>query len=80
MKNKANKNKRKVQPYSIGKQIPFLLSLNRKDKLSIFLGAGISSSCGLPDWNSLLKIKGAEHLKFVTQGYQPIELVGWAEQ
>lgn len=45
---------KKIQPYSIEKQISFLFSLNRKDKLSIFLGAGISVGCGLPDWNSLL--------------------------
>lgn len=29
--------------------------MNRKDKLSIFLGAGISVSCGLPDWDSSLE-------------------------
>lgn len=54
--NKKSKDKKakRVQPYSIEKQIPHLKGLNRKDKMSIFLGAGISVSCGLPDWNSLL--------------------------
>lgn len=51
---KSKKAVRKLQPYSIEKQIPHLKGLNRKDKLSIFLGAGISVSCGLPDWSSLL--------------------------
>lgn len=52
---KNNKNKeKKAQPYSIEKQVPHLKGLNRKDRLSIFLGAGISVSCGLPDWDSLL--------------------------
>jgi len=44
----------KVQPFSIKQQIPFLKELNSKDKLSIFLGAGISVSCGLPDWSALI--------------------------
>jgi hypothetical protein len=54
--NKKNKNNKvkKAQPYSIEKQVPHLKGLNRKNKLSIFLGAGISVSCGLPDWDSLL--------------------------
>lgn len=50
-----NKKAKKVQPYSIEKQVPHLKGLNRKDKLSIFLGAGISVSCGLPDWDSSLE-------------------------
>ena len=55
MKKKNKKNKlKKVQPYSIEKQIPFIKRLNSKDKLSIFLGAGVSVSCGLPDWGALL--------------------------
>lgn len=47
---------KKFQPYSIEKQVPYLKGLNRKDRLSIFLGAGISVSCGLPDWDNLLNI------------------------
>ncbi len=54
-KNNKNKKAKKVQPYSIEKQVPHLKGLNRKEKLSIFLGAGISVSCGLPDWDSLLE-------------------------
>lgn len=59
MKRETKKNKREIQPYSIKEQIPYLLRLNRKEKLSIFLGAGISASCGLPDWNSLLNSLGS---------------------
>lgn len=68
-KKKYKNNKiKKVQPYSIEEQIPILKGLNRKDKLSIFLGAGISVSCGLPDWSSLLDtlksliVSNGEHL------------------
>jgi len=35
--------------------ISYLKRLNHKDRLSIFLGAGISVSCGLPDWSTLLE-------------------------
>ncbi|MFJ5537598.1 SIR2 family protein [Vreelandella titanicae] len=51
---KSKKKKRRIQPYTIEKQAPHLKGLNRKGKLSIFLGAGISVSCGLPDWGGLL--------------------------
>ena len=51
---KPKKKKRNNQPYTIEKQVPNLKGLNRKGKLSIFLGAGISVSCGLPDWGALL--------------------------
>jgi NAD-dependent SIR2 family protein deacetylase len=55
VKNKNKKsNTKKVELYSLEKQVPHLTGLNRKDKLSIFLGAGISVSCGLPDWTTLL--------------------------
>ncbi len=54
-KKKKDKKTKKLQLYSIEKQVPYLKGLNRKDKLSIFLGAGISVSCGLPDWDSLLE-------------------------
>lgn len=65
MKKKNKKNKiKKVQPYSIEKQIPLIKRLNSKDKLSIFLGAGVSVSCGLPDWVSLL-----DRLKMAINNY-----------
>lgn len=48
------KKKKKYQPFSIEKQIPFLSALNRNNKLALFLGAGVSKGCGLPDWESLL--------------------------
>lgn len=57
-KNKKNNNNNKAensQLYSIKMQISYLKRLNRKDRLSIFLGAGISVSCGLPDWDTLLE-------------------------
>jgi len=54
VKNKQYK-KRKYQPFSISEQVPYLLKLNKKEKLALFLGAGISSSCGLPDWSTLLE-------------------------
>jgi NAD-dependent SIR2 family protein deacetylase len=54
VKKKTKKSKRKIQPYSLERQIPHLLGLNNKEKLSIFVGAGISASCGLPDWACLL--------------------------
>lgn len=52
MKKKKQKTKR-LQPFSIERQIPWLEELNRRDQLSIFVGAGISASCGLPDWDAL---------------------------
>ncbi len=52
MKKKKQKTKR-LQPFSIERQIPWLEEFNRRDQLSIFVGAGISASCGLPDWDAL---------------------------
>jgi hypothetical protein len=63
-KNKKNNKVKKIQPYSIEKQVRILKWLNRKDKVSIFLGAGISVSCGLPNWDNLL-----DTLKSVIEAY-----------
>lgn len=54
------KTKNKRQPYSINQQISFLGNLNRNDKVSIFLGAGISASCGLPLWDPLTNLISLE--------------------
>jgi NAD-dependent SIR2 family protein deacetylase len=51
---KSTKKKKRIQQYSIENQLPNLKGLNRKDKLVLFLGAGVSVSCGLPDWSALL--------------------------
>lgn len=54
MRRREKPKEKNIQPYTIEKQVPHLKGLNRKGKLSIFLGAGISVSCGLPDWETLL--------------------------
>ena len=47
--------KKKDQRYTYDEQILHLRRLNKSGKLAIFLGAGISSGCGLPTWKDLLK-------------------------
>ncbi|WP_338590277.1 SIR2 family protein [Shewanella khirikhana] len=55
MKNSKNKKKlARAQPYDLKDQIKKLLELNKKNKLNVFVGAGVSVSCGLPDWAKLL--------------------------
>lgn len=50
--------KKKRKGFSLEDQIKHLGILNKRGKLGLFIGAGVSSGCGLPDWNSLLeKIK-----------------------
>lgn len=41
------------QKYSQDEQLAYLLKLNRARSLAAFIGAGISVSCGLPDWGAL---------------------------
>lgn len=60
------KKQRRNQPFSIKEQLPFLRSLNKREKLSLFLGAGISASCGLPDWKTLLDCLKS---KLIQEGY-----------
>ncbi len=60
MKKKSKKNNKNYLPYPTRVQLSRLRKLNRKDKLSIFLGAGISTSCGLPDLASLNRLLETE--------------------
>lgn len=46
--------KKKYQPYSYLEQVLHLRALNKKGRLALFLGAGISAGCGLPAWKDLL--------------------------
>lgn len=41
------------QRYSFEEQIAYLRRLNKRGKFSAFIGAGVSASCGLPDWKTL---------------------------
>ncbi|GAB3225082.1 SIR2 family protein [Pseudaeromonas pectinilytica] len=54
LKNKQPKKTTNIQPFELNEQTNKLFHLNNRNKLNIFLGAGISASCGLPDWSELL--------------------------
>ncbi|WP_162173038.1 DUF1889 family protein [Thiomicrospira pelophila] len=56
MKRTKRKDQKKVHVLEYEKQLTQLLGFNRQRKLSFFLGAGISTSCGLPDWKQLLDL------------------------
>ena len=43
------------QKFSYDEQIRYLRALNKRGQLAAFIGAGVSVSCGLPDWDSLRK-------------------------
>ncbi|EKO3388345.1 SIR2 family protein [Vibrio fluvialis] len=51
---KLDKKVVKIQPFDLKAQTNKLFSLNKEDKLNVFVGAGVSASCGLPDWGTLL--------------------------
>jgi hypothetical protein len=40
--------------YSRAEQVGHLRSLNSRDRLAIFVGAGVSFGCGLPTWSELI--------------------------
>ncbi len=47
--------RKKFPPYSLQEQVDHLRSLNRRGRLALFVGAGVSVGCGLPDWDGLLR-------------------------
>jgi NAD-dependent SIR2 family protein deacetylase len=51
------------QKFSYREQIVHLKILNKRGRLAAFIGAGISASCGLPDWINLRKNIKNELLK-----------------
>lgn len=44
-----------AQRFTREEQVTHLRLLNKRGKLSAFIGAGVSMSCGLPDWQTLRK-------------------------
>jgi hypothetical protein len=50
-------------------QLAHLRGLNRREKLALFVGAGISMGCGLPDWRSLVTRLCTVAFKTRTEAY-----------
>jgi hypothetical protein len=51
---KSRSAKKRDRRFSLHHQLPRLREMNARGELALFIGAGISFGCGLPDWKELL--------------------------